>query len=132
MDKIKITVNGKTFEAEGENLIDILGDFLNEPNPNDDLPNAYDDYEEYLSIEDFNPSKCYTPEQLKVLKERLANRLDYTRKHINNLNLNNVIVVLNDTSKYITDLLKKVDYMRMSYNAVQDYINEIKKIDNEN
>lgn len=132
MDKIKITINGKTFEAEGNNLIDILGNFLNEPNPNDDLPNAYDDYEEYLSIEDFNPAKCNTPEQLKVLKERLNNRLEYAKKHINDIELNDVMIILNSTSANITELLKKIDYMRMSYNAVQQYINDLKKIDNEN
>lgn len=132
MDKIKITINGKTFEAEGENLIDILGNFLNESNPNDDLPSAYDDYEEYLSIEDFNPSKCSTPEQLKVLKERLANRIEYTKKHINDLDLDNTIVMLNTTLKYTMELLNKVTCMTSSYKAVIDYINEIKKIDNEN
>lgn len=132
MDKIKITVNGKTFEAEGEKLIDILGNFLNEPNPNDDLPNAYNDYEEYLSIEDFNPSKCSTPEQLKVLKERLANRIEYAKKYIEDLDLDNTIIILNTTLKYTTELLNKVTCMASSYKAVIDYINEIKKIDNEN
>ncbi len=132
MDKIKITINGKTFEAEGEKLIDILGDFLNESNPNDDLPNAYDDYYDYLSIEDFNPSKCSTPDQLKVLKERLQNRIDYTKKHIKDIDLSDVIHSLDNIDNDVQNLINKVDYIKQSYQEVRNYISNIKKINNEN
>jgi hypothetical protein len=132
MDKIKITINGKTFEAEGDNLIDILGNFLNESNPNDDLPNAYDDYYDYLSIEDFNPSKCSTPDQLKVLKERLQNRIDYTKKHIKDIDLSDVIHSLDNIDNDVQNLINKVDCIKQSYQEVRNYISNIKKINNEN
>lgn len=132
MDKIKITINGKTFEAEGNNLIDILGNFLNEPNPNDNLPNAYDDYYDYLSIEDFNPSKCSTPDQLKVLKERLQNRIDYTKKYIKDIDLSDVIHSLDNIDNDVQNLINKVDCIKQSYQEVRNYISNIKKIDNEN
>ena len=132
MDKIKITINGKTFEAEGEKLIDILGDFLNEPNPNDNLPNAYNNYYDYLSIEDFDPSRCSTPDQLKVLKERLNNRLEFTKKHIKDIDLSNVIHSLNNIDDDVQVLLSKVDCIKQSYQAVRNYISNIKKIDDEN
>jgi hypothetical protein len=132
MDKIKITINGKTFEAEGEKLIDILGNFLNESNPNDDLPNAYDDYYDYLSIEDFNPSKCSTPDQLKVLKERLQNRIDYTKKHIKDIDLSDVIHSLDNIDNDVQNLINKVDCIKQSYQEVRNYISNIKKINNEN
>ena len=75
MDKLKITVNGKSFEAEGNSLMEIIDKFLNdaiEPDDYTDIPGAYNDYQEYLGIVDLDIAKCSTKEQYDDLKKKLS------------------------------------------------------------
>lgn len=124
MDKIKITLNGKTFEAEGENIIEILGSFLNEEDYSD-IPAAYKDYEDYLSLFDFTAGNCSTQEKLNDLNNKLQARLDWIKNHpkvdmkevINNLNL-----VYNNS----IEVVKKLDYMKRACEAVQLYVVNVK------
>ena len=70
MDKISITINGKTFEAKGENLFEIIDNFLSDTTKEEqynDIPKEYENYEDYLCLDDFNPAKCTTKEQLDDL-----------------------------------------------------------------
>ena len=124
MDKIKITVNGKTFEAEGENLIDILDNFLNEEDYND-IPDAYNDYEDYLSLVDFEAGKCYNKEQYDDLTKKLQARLDWIKEHPK-ANLEDVKIYLNDVYANSVEIVKRLDYMKRACEAVQLYIVNVK------
>lgn len=127
MDKISITVNGKTFEAEGKDLFEIIDNFLNGTDKEEqynDVPKEYDNYEEYLSLEDFNPAKCTTKEQLDDLKKKLENRIVWLEKHPN-ADLQYVKFQLNDIGMDIYELLNKVDNIRKAYQEVIRYIDQV-------
>lgn len=126
MDKISITINGETFEAKGENLFEIIDNFLNNTEEEyNDIPDQYTNYEDYLCLDDFNPAKCTTKEQLKDLQNKLNNRLlwinkypkadlEYVKHHLNNMKAD--IITLKD----------KLAYINGAYQEVLRYIEQVK------
>lgn len=129
MDKISITVNGKTFEAEGKNLFEIIDNFLNDTTKEEqytDIPKEYDNYEEYLCLDDFNPAKCITKEQLEDLESKLDKRLAWIKKYPK-ADLEDVKHHLNNMKAIITTLKDKLVYINGAYNAVLHYIDIINK-----
>ena len=128
MDKISITVNGKTFEAKGENLFEIIDNFLSDTTKEEqynDIPKEYENYEEYLCLDDFNPAKCTTKEQLEDLQKKLNNRivwvknnpkadLGYVKHHLDNMKAD--IITLKD----------KLAYINGAYQEVLRYIEQVK------
>lgn len=140
MDKIHININGKTFNVEGKNLTDIVNQFLTdaigdiEQNYND-IPKPYNNYKEYLGLADLNVATCSSKELYDDLKKKLNNRLDWIKRHPN-ANLNEVesnLKIIYNTSK---ELVKKLDYLKSAYEAVQLYYvdvnNKLNKTNNEN
>lgn len=128
MDKISITVNGKTFEAKGENLFEIIDNFLNDTKEEDfsDIPNQYANYEDYLCLDDFNPAKCTTKEQLEDLRNKLNKRLLWIKKYPK-ANLGYVKHHLNNMKADINTLKDKLAYVNGAYDAVLHYIDIINK-----
>jgi len=129
MDKISITVNGKTFEAEGKNLFEIIDNFLNDTTKEEqynDIPNQYADYEDYLCLDDFNPAKCITKEQLEDLSNKLNKRLTWIKKYPK-ADLGYVKQHLNNMKTIITALKDKLVYINGAYDAVLHYIDIINK-----
>ena len=127
MDKISITVNGKTFEAEGNDLFEIIDKFLNNTEEEyNDIPEEYEDYEDYLCLDDFNPAKCTTKEQLDDLEKKLENRLLWVNKH-SKANLEYVKHHLDNMKADINTLKTKLIYINAAYDAVLHYINNINK-----
>ena len=132
MDKISITVNGKTFEAEGKDLFEIIDKFLNNTEEEyDDIPDEYEDYEDYLSIDDFKPSACIDMEKYDDLKAKLDKRLEWIKKHPK-ADLTDVKDDLDIKYKAIQEVLKRMDYVRRAYQAAQVYVLDVKHIDHEN
>lgn len=128
MDKISITVNGKTFEAKGENLFEIIDNFLNDTKEEDfgDIPNQYANYEDYLCLDDFNPAKCTTKEQLEDLSNKLNKRLTWIKKYPK-ADLGYVKQYLNNMKADINTLKDKLVCINEAYDAVLHYINVINK-----
>ena len=129
MDKISITINGKTFEAEGKNLFEIIDNFLNDTTKEEqytDIPNQYADYEDYLCLDDFNPAKCTTKEQLEDLQNKLNKRLLWIKKYPK-ADLEYVKHHLNDMKADINTLKNKLACINGAYDAVLHYINVINK-----
>lgn len=129
MDKISITINGKTFEAEGKDLFEIIDNFLNDTDNEEqynDIPGQYNDYMEYLSLEDFNPAKCTTKEQLNDLQKKLNNRLLWIKKYPK-ADLGYVKQHLNNMKADINTLKNKLAYINGAYDAVLHYIDTINK-----
>jgi len=129
MDKISITVNGKTFEAEGKNLFEIIDNFLNDTTKEEqytDIPKEYDNYEEYLCLDDFNPAKCTTKEQLEDLSNKLNKRLTWIKKYPK-ADLEDVKYHLNNMKAAFTTLKDKLVYINGAYDAVLHYIDIINK-----
>lgn len=127
MDKISITVNGKTFEAEGKDLFEIIDKFLNNTEEEyNDIPEEYEDYEDYLCLDDFNPAKCTTKEQLDDLEKKLENRLLWVNKH-SKADLEYVKHHLDNMKADINILKTKLIYINAAYDAVLHYINNINK-----
>lgn len=128
MDKISITLNGKTFEAEGENLIDILSNFLNEEEQQyNDIPEVYDCYEDYLSLDDFLAGKCTDKEKYDDLIKKLQERIDWIKKHPK-ADLDDVKEYLDTIYKNSIEIVKKLDYMKRACEAVQLYVTNVKNI----
>ena len=128
MDKISITINGKTFEAKGENLFEIIDNFLSDTTKEEqynDIPKEYDNYEEYLCLDDFNPAKCTTKEQLDDLQKKLNERLVWVFNHPK-ANLEYVKHHLDNMKADVEILQDKVTYIMKAYQAVLRYINEVK------
>ena len=128
MDKISITINGKTFEAEGKDLFEIIDNFLNDTDEEqyNDIPKEYDSYEEYLCLDDFNPVKCTTKEQLNDLQKKLDNRLLWINKH-SKADLEYIKHYLNNMKADINTLKNKLAYINGAYDAVLNYIDIINK-----
>ena len=129
MDKISITVNGKTFEAKGENLFEIIDNFLNDTDNEEqynDIPKEYDNYEEYLCLDDFNPAKCTTKEQLEDLKNKLNKRLFWVKKYPK-ADLEYVKHHLDNMKADINTLKDKLACINGAYDAVLHYIDIINK-----
>ena len=136
MDKLKITVNGKSFEAEGNSLMEIIDKFLNESIEEveqhiNDVPKPYENYEDYLGIVDLDIAKCGTKEQYDNLKKKLNNRLEWIKKHPK-ADLNNVQARLNIIYDATKELIKKLDYIRRAYEAVQLYYIGVKNYNKKN
>ena len=133
MDKISITINGKTFEAEGKDLFEIIDNFLNDTDDKqyNDIPDEYEDYEDYLCIDDFKPSACIDMKSYEDLKAKLDKRIDWVRKHPK-ANLTNVKNDLDIKYKAIEEVLKRMDYVKRAYRAAQVYILNIKNMKHEN
>ena len=126
MDKISITVNGKTFEAKGENLFEILDNFLsNTEEEYNDIPKEYNNYEEYLCLADFNPAKCTTKEQLDDLQKKLNNRIAWIKKHPK-ADLEYAKHYLDNMKADVLLLHEKVSYIKNAYQAVVRYIDQVK------
>lgn len=128
MDKISITVNGKTFEAEGKNLFEIIDNFLNDTTKEEqynDIPKEYDNYEDYLCLDDFNPAKCTTKEQIEDLQKKLVNRITWINKHPK-ADLSYTKHHLDNMEADVNILLDKVTYIKAAYEAVIRYINQVK------
>ena len=124
MDKISITINGKTFEAKGENLFEIIDNFLSDTTKeeqHDDIPKEYMDYEEYLCLDEFNPAKCTTKEQLDDLDKKLKNRIDWIKKHPK-ADFANVYKDLENKKKVFLEIYNKLHYMKEAYSKVMVYI----------
>lgn len=128
MDKISITVNGKTFEAEGKNLFEIIDNFLNDTKEEDfsDIPDQYANYEDYLCLDDFNTAKCTTKEQLDDLQEKLNKRLLWIKKYPK-ADLEYVKYRLSNMKFDINILKYKLAYINSAYDAVLHYIDIINK-----
>ena len=133
MDKISITVNGKTFEAEGKDLFEVIDNFLNNTTEEEynDIPDEYEDYEDYLSIDDFKPSACTDMEKYDDLKAKLDNRTEWIKKHPK-ADLTDVKADLENKYKAIQEIIKRMDYMRRAYQAAQVYILNVKNMNHEN
>ena len=126
MDKISITINGKTFEAKGENLIDILSNFLNEEEQQyNDIPEAYECYEDYLSLFDFEAGKCTDKEKYDDLSKKLQARLDWIKKHPK-ADISEVVDYLDTVYKGSIEIVKKLEYMKRACEAVQLYVVNVK------
>ena len=127
MDKISITVNGKTFEAEGKDLFEIIDNFLNDTTEEqyNDIPKEYDSCEEYLCLDDFNPAKCTTKEQFEDLQKKLNNRITWIKNHPK-ADLTYVKQYLNDISDNIVTLEGKFTHIMKAYQAVLRYIDQVK------
>lgn len=129
MDKISITVNGKTFEAKGENLFEIIDNFLSDTTKEEqynDIPKEYENYEEYLCLDDFNPAKCTTKEQIDDLQKKLNNRIDWIKNNPK-VDLEYVKHHLSNMKADINTLKDKLAYINGAYDAVLHYINSINK-----
>ena len=136
MDKLKITVNGKSFEAEGNSLMEIIDKFLNESIEEveqhiNDVPQPYENYEDYLGIVDLDIAKCGTKEQYDDLKLKLNKRLECIKNHPK-ADLNNVQVRLSIIYEATKELIKKLDYIKRSYEAVQLYYVNVKNYNKKN
>lgn len=132
MDKISITVNGKTFKAEGKDLFEIIDKFLNNTEEEyNDIPDEYEDYEDYLSIDDFKPSACIDMQKYDDLKAKLDKRLEWIKKHPK-ADLTDVKSDLDIKYKAIQEILKRMDYVRRAYQAAQTYILDVKRNNHEN
>ena len=128
MDKISITVNGKTFEAEGKDLFEIIDNFLSDTTKEEqynDIPKEYENYEEYLCLDDFNPAKCTTKEQLEDLQKKLNNRIVWVKNNPK-ADLTYVKQYLNDISDNIVTLEGKFTHIMKAYQAVLRYIDQVK------
>ena len=125
MDKISITINGKTFEAKGEDLMSIIEQFVNANEQYDDVPNAYEDYEDYLSLFDFEAGRCTDKEKYDDLSKKLQARLDWIKKHPK-ADLTDVIDDLDKLYKVTIEVVKKLDYMKRACEAVQLYVVNVK------
>lgn len=127
MDKISITINGKTFEAEGKNLFEIIDNFLNDTDEEqyNDIPKEYDSYEEYLCLDDFNPAKCTTKEQFEDLQKKLNNRLTWIKNHPK-ADLTYVKHHLKDMCADIVTLEGKVTRIIKAYQEILRYIDQVK------
>lgn len=128
MDKISITINGKTFEAEGKDLFEIIDNFLNDTNEEqyNDIPKEYDSYEEYLCLGDFNPANCTTKEQLEDLQNKLNKRLLWIKKYPK-ADLGYVKHYLDNMKADINTLKNKLACINGAYDAVLNYIDIINK-----
>ena len=136
MDKLKITVNGKSFEAEGNSLMEIIDKFLNESIEEveqhiNDVPKPYENYEDYLGIVDLDIAKCGTKEQYDDLKMKLDKRLEWIKNHPK-ADLNNVQARLSIIYEATKELIKKLDYIKRSYEAVQLYYVNVKNYNKKN
>lgn len=136
MHKIKININGNSFEAEGENLMDIINQFLDESiddvKNNNDVPKPYENYEDYLSLIDLDVAKCSDKEKYDDLKDKLQKRLDWIKKHpkADTTEVEAKLKVIYDATK---QLIRKLDYIKAAYEAVQLYyvnVNSLKKNEN--
>lgn len=125
MDKISITINGKTFEAKGEDLMFIIEQFVNANEQYDDVPNAYENYEDYLSLFDFEAGRCSDKEKYDDLSKKLQARLDWIRQHPK-ADLTDVIDELDDVYKNSIEIVKKLEYMKRACEAVQLYVVNVK------
>ena len=120
MDKISIT-------AKGENLFEILDDFLSDTTKEEqytDIPKEYTNYEDYLCLGDFNPAKCTTKEQIDELQKKLNNRLICIKKHPK-ADLEYVKHHLDNMKADVNVLKTKITYINAAYDAVLGYINNI-------
>ena len=132
MDKISITINGKTFEAEGKDLFEIIDKFLNNTDEEyNDIPDEYEDYEDYLGIDDFKPSACIDVEKYNDLKAKLDKRIEWIKEHPK-ADLTDVKSDLEIKYKAIQEVLNRMDYMRRAYQAAQVYILGVKSMKHEN
>ena len=125
MDKLKITVNGKSFEAEGNSLMEIIDKFLNKSIEEveqhiNDVPKPYENYEDYLGIVDLDIAKCGTKEQYDDLKIKLNKRLEWIKNHPK-VNLDDTEMRLKIVYDATKELIRKLDYIRRAYEAVQLY-----------
>lgn len=127
MDKISITINGKTFEAEGKDLFEIIDNFLNNTEEEyNDIPDQYANYEDYLCLDDFNPAKCTAKEPLEDLQNKLNKRLLWIKKYPK-ADLEYVKHHLNNMKADINTLKDKLAYINRAYDAVLHYIDIINK-----
>jgi hypothetical protein len=124
MDKISITINGKTFEAKGEDLMSIVEQFVNN-NEQYDVPQPYEDYEDYLGLFDFEAGRCTDKEKYDDLTKKLQARLDWIRQHPK-ADLTDVIDELDDVYKNSIEIVKKLEYMKRACEAVQLYVVNVK------
>ena len=132
MDKISITVNGKTFEAEGKDLFEIIDNFLNNTEEEyNDIPNEYENYEDYLCINDFKPSACIDTKKYDDLRAKLDKRIEWIKKHPK-ADLTNVKDNLDIKYNAIVEILKRMNYLRDAYKAAQGYILCVKNMNHEN
>lgn len=125
MDKISITINGKTFEAKGEDLMSIIEQFVSANEQYDDVPDAYEDYEDYLSLFDFEAGKCIDKEKYDDLSKKLQARLDWIKKHPK-ADISEVVDYLDTVYKCSIDIVKKLEYMKRACEAVQLYVVNVK------
>lgn len=137
MHKIKININGNSFEAEGENLMDIINQFLDESIDDvkthfNDVPKPYENHVDYLSLVDLDVARCSDKEKLDDLQKKLQNRLDWIKKHPK-ANLTEVESKLKVIYEATKQLIRKLDYIKSAYEAVQLYyvnVNSLKKNEN--
>lgn len=131
MDKIKICINGKTFEAEGDSLMDMLNHFLSGFDVEDDeinVPEPYKSYVDYLSLNDLIISKCVNKEYYDDLINKLNKRIEWAKKY--SVDYTEVDNNLKNTYNFAKTFRDDAKYIEKACEAVMQYYNDIKKIKN--
>lgn len=133
MDKIKITINGNSFEAEGKDIKSIF-DFFMKDCSNDEkqqkqgFPSEYKSYFDYLTLPDLNlPNTQLDDIFFEDFQKKLNNRVEYVKNNPN-LDYDAVLKNFSDAEKYMNTHINIMEDTIDAYDMFLMYINDIRKV----